>query len=277
MTIRRGYIDVQVALTNATYGGQIHYRVAGDVQTGDAQKPALILLHQAPSTSEMYEALMHKLADHYYLIAPDFPGFGGSDALPTLFTIADCAAVLHAALNALGVKQALMFGHHTGASVALQWATDHPQFVAALAMSGPTLLTDAQKENLPKVVATFPVEENGSHVLSMWQRMRGKDVDASLELSLREMICGLQLGESYPDAYKAVVEQDVPAQLVRLDCPTLVFAGTNDPLFGTLDEAFSLLKKGKKAVIDGSRTYVCERNVDEVAKLLRDFFGECNG
>jgi pimeloyl-ACP methyl ester carboxylesterase len=126
-------------------------------------------------------------------------------------------------------------------------------------------------------VATFPVEENGSHVLSMWQRMRGKDPEVSLELSLREMMCGLQLGESYPDAYKAVVAQDVPAQLAALDCPTLVFAGTNDPLYGTLDEAFGLLRKGKKAVIDGSRTYVCERNVDEVAKLLRDFFGECNG
>jgi haloalkane dehalogenase len=269
MTIRRGYVDVNVALEKANYSGQVHYRVAGD-----RSKPVLILLHQAPSTSEMYELLMADLAGNYYLIAPDFPGFGGSDALPTLFTIADCATVLHAAMTALNIQQALMFGHHTGASVALQWAVDHPSFVKALAMSGPTLLTDVQKENLPKVVATFPIEENGSHVMSMWQRMRGKDPEVSLEMSLREMICGLQLGESYPDAYKAVVEQDVPSQLAALTCPTLVFAGTNDPLYGTLDDAFALLQHGKKAVIEGSRTYVCERNVEEVKTLLNDFFKE---
>lgn len=265
MSVRRGYIDVSLPI----FSGQIHYRVAGN-----AQKPVLILLHQAPSTSEMYEALMQKLADRYYLIAPDFPGFGGSDPLPTLFTIADCAAVLHAAMKNLDISTALMFGHHTGASVSLQWAVDQPQFVTALAMSGPTLLTDAQKEGLPKVVATFPVEDSGSHVMSMWQRMRGKDPEVSLQLSLREMICGLQLGESYPDAYKAVVAQDVESQLAALVCPTLVFAGTNDPLYGTLDQAFALLKRGKKAVIEGSRTYVCERNVEEVEKLLNDFFIE---
>jgi haloalkane dehalogenase len=265
--IRRGYVDVSVSLANTHYNGQVHYRMAGDVK-----KPVLILLHQAPSTSEMYELLMNELSDQYYLIAPDFPGFGGSDALPTLFTIADCATVLHSAMTALNIQQAFMFGHHTGASVALQWAVDQPQFVKALAMSGPTLLTDTQKENLPKVVATFPVEENGSHIMSMWQRMRGKDAEVTLQLSLREMICGLQLGESYPDAYKAVVAQDVPTQLTALTCPTLVFAGTNDPLYGTLDEAFALLKNGKKAVIDGSRTYVCERNVDTVATLLKEFF-----
>jgi pimeloyl-ACP methyl ester carboxylesterase len=57
-------------------GLSIFYREAGrpDAST-------LLILHDFPSSSRMYEPLLTRLSVHYHLVAPDYPGFGHSDAL----------------------------------------------------------------------------------------------------------------------------------------------------------------------------------------------------
>jgi hypothetical protein len=39
----------------------------------------ILLLHGLPSSSRMFQPLLTRLADHYHLIAPDYPGYGHSD------------------------------------------------------------------------------------------------------------------------------------------------------------------------------------------------------
>ena len=56
-------------------GLSIFYREAG---RPDA--PTLLLLHGFPSSSRMYEPLLTRLSTYYHLVAPDYPGFGHSDA-----------------------------------------------------------------------------------------------------------------------------------------------------------------------------------------------------
>ncbi|WP_457324282.1 alpha/beta fold hydrolase, partial [Roseateles sp. P5_E11] len=58
-------------------GLNLFYREAGPVDA-----PTLLLLHGFPSSSRQYVKLMEALADRYHLIAPDYPGFGLSDAPP---------------------------------------------------------------------------------------------------------------------------------------------------------------------------------------------------
>src|ERR1700738_2175150 len=55
-------------------GFKIFYREAGD-----RQAPAILLLHGFPTSSHMFRNLIPALADRYYVIAPDLPGFGFSD------------------------------------------------------------------------------------------------------------------------------------------------------------------------------------------------------
>ena len=262
MVIRKGYVDTAI--------GQIHYRETAGASGGDLTP--IIMLHQVPSTSAMFEALMNKLGDQYRIIALDMPGFGGSAALDEPVTIKAYAKIFHQALTALGISECFVFGHHTGASVAVQLEYDFPGLTKKMALSGPTLLDQALKDILPTKSFAFPVEGDGSHLLSMWERVRAKDVDADLALSQRETLTGIELGETYPDAYKAVIAQDYATQLKTVKCPALIFAGTEDPLLAQLDNALALLENGEKAIIEGARTYVCERNADEVAALLRHFF-----
>jgi hypothetical protein len=58
-------------------GVGVFYREAGP---NDA--PTIVLLHGFPSSSREFDTLIPLLATRYHLIAPDFPGFGHSDAPP---------------------------------------------------------------------------------------------------------------------------------------------------------------------------------------------------
>ena len=49
-------------------------------EAGSPDAPTLLLLHGFPSSSRMYEPLFTRLADVVHLVAPDYPGFGHSDA-----------------------------------------------------------------------------------------------------------------------------------------------------------------------------------------------------
>jgi len=55
-------------------GINIFYREAGD-----KSKPQLILLNGIPNASSAFQELIHDLREDFYLVAPDFPGFGNSD------------------------------------------------------------------------------------------------------------------------------------------------------------------------------------------------------
>jgi pimeloyl-ACP methyl ester carboxylesterase len=56
-------------------GLNIAYREAGN-----PTNPKLVLLHGFPSSSHQYRDLIPALADRFHVIAPDYPGFGNSDA-----------------------------------------------------------------------------------------------------------------------------------------------------------------------------------------------------
>ena len=258
--IHRGYVEAP--------SGQIHYRRAGRPGA-----PVLILLHQTPSHSGMYEPLMGALAADFDLTALDTPGFGLSDPLREPFTIAAAANSIAAAARELSAEPCAWFGHHTGAALALQVASDFPEQVRALAMSGPCLLDEMLRTRLPQVAAKIDPQRDGRHLQALWQRLQAKDPEAPINIIERELIAALAAGDAYPAAYAAVVQVDTEAQLRALRCPTLVFAGTKDPLHPQLDAAYRLLADGRKAEIEGARTFVCERQVDPVSGLLKDFLG----
>lgn len=260
--IRRGYLDSEC--------GQLHYRICGRVEA-----PLLLLLHQTPSSSVMYERLMPLLAEHFLVLALDTPGFGNSDPLSGEVSIAAFAREIHGAVNATFECPCFVFGHHTGASIAIQLAHDFPKFVRALALSGPPLLTEKQKRELPRAAEPVPLWESGAHWLVMWQRLRAKDIDADLALSLRETLLAFACGDSYVQSYLAVVAQDTGGQLASIDCPTLLFAGDRDVLAGAVEPAAQLLRRARIGKLSGSAgTYVCDCHATEVAHLLRDFFTE---
>lgn len=266
VTVRRAYAEID--------GRQLHYRWAGN-----ASLPSLLLLHQSPSTSAMYEPLMQSLADRFYLLAPDTPGFGNSDGLPGdpgALKIEDYAAAIHALLDTLGISSCYLFGHHTGASIAVAMEHAFPGTARAMALSGPTLLDEELKRQLPMRASTITLQEDGSHLQAMWQRIREKDPTAPLLLLQRELQSAFSSGDAYEASYRAVALQEFAEQLDTIACPVLVFAGNEDPLHHAVAPTVARLPRGVASELSGGeRTYVCERQVDTVAARLADFFSNC--
>lgn len=259
MKVHRGYATVSF--------GQVHYRYAG---TG--RGPVLVLLHQTPSTSAMYEDLMRALAGDFRLLAPDTPGMGLSDPVEGRMTIDALANGIVEFLDALGIGRCCVFGHHTGAAIATQLAADRPERVDALALSGPTLIDATLREKLPEVSATLPTDGGGGHLVQRWRRILRMDRDVPLHIAQRETLNAIAMGDRYSAAYEAVMAHDVDRALTAVTCPVLVFAGTRDVLYPQLDAAHALLADGSKREIADAGSLVCETHCHEVAALLRDFF-----
>jgi pimeloyl-ACP methyl ester carboxylesterase len=258
-TIRKGYTDIPT--------GQVHYR-----ELRRATGLPLVLLHQTASSGAMFEGLMTLLADDFPLLAPDTPGFGNSDPLPLPFTVSDLAEALYTALLTLGVRECYLFGHHTGAAVAVQMAFAHPGFVRRLALSGPPLLDPSQVTALLATLPPFAIAPDGSHLTATWQRIRRRDPDLPLETVQRELLLTQAAGHAATTAYQAVFAQPLAEQLAALDLPVLVMAGEHDTLRSGLESAYALLRQGTLLVIPAAGPYLCDRQPEAVAAALRRFF-----
>ncbi len=254
--IRSQYVDT-------TYG-QVHLRTAGS-----ADLPPLILLHQTASSSIMYAAMMTLLSADYWVIALDTPGFGQSFVPAEKPSTALYAAAFYAALERLGIANCYLFGHHTGAAIAVQMAHDYPALVHKLCLAGPPLLTAQQITYLEKTL--LPFEPTGDYISAIWQRTAQKSSDLPANLLYREALLTLHAGAQLSAAYHAVFEQDFAGQLATITCPTLLLAGEHDSLRASLEPTHALLPNSSMAVIPNAGTFVCDLQPTAVVELLMEF------
>jgi pimeloyl-ACP methyl ester carboxylesterase len=111
-------------------GVQIFYREAGP-----ASAPTILLLHGFPSSSRMFATLMPLLADRYHLIAPDYPGFGHSDAPDPqhfAYTFDHLADVIDRFSQSLKLQRYVLFMQDYGGPVGFRLALAHPERAVAL-------------------------------------------------------------------------------------------------------------------------------------------------
>lgn len=111
-------------------GLDIFYREAGD-----PKKPTILLLHGFPTSSHMFRNLMPELADRYHLVAPDYPGFGGS-SMPTVkefdYTFDHLAEIIDKFTQALKLEKYSLYVQDYGAPVGYRLAVAHPERVQGL-------------------------------------------------------------------------------------------------------------------------------------------------
>jgi pimeloyl-ACP methyl ester carboxylesterase len=121
----------RIAYRNATVDGlNIFYREAGP-----ADALAVVLLHGFPTSSHMYRNLIPALAGSYHVIAPDYPGFGYSDA-PSAeafeYTFDHLADVVGHFLDQKGIDKYSIYIQDYGSPVGFRLATRHPERIQAI-------------------------------------------------------------------------------------------------------------------------------------------------
>ncbi|MFD5822783.1 alpha/beta fold hydrolase [Nesterenkonia xinjiangensis] len=119
---RHRYLEVE--------GLQLRYREAGVPSS-----TAVILLHGAPSSSHSFREVLPILGHHAYVVAPDIPGFGFSDA-PGVdeyeYTYENLSHVIDALIEELGVHRYVLYVTDYSTPVGYFMATRHPERVLGL-------------------------------------------------------------------------------------------------------------------------------------------------
>ena len=111
-------------------GVKMFYREAGP-----ANAPVILLLHGFPTSSHMFRNLIPLLSDKYRVVAPDYPGFGQSDApdhASFKYTFEHFADLVDKLLQQRGISRYTMYVMDYGAPVGYRLALKHPERVAAL-------------------------------------------------------------------------------------------------------------------------------------------------
>jgi pimeloyl-ACP methyl ester carboxylesterase len=111
-------------------GLKVFYRTAGDVK-----KPAVLLLHGFPTSSHMFRDLIPALADHNYVVAPDLPGFGYTDAPDRKtfkYSFERLADVIDRFTDVLKLNRYAIYVFDYGAPVGFRLALRHPERITAI-------------------------------------------------------------------------------------------------------------------------------------------------
>jgi pimeloyl-ACP methyl ester carboxylesterase len=276
--------------TVAVNGLNIFYREAGP-----SNGPAILLLHGFPSSSRMFDTLMPLLADRYHLIAPDYPGFGNSEApSPEKFayTFDAIADVVDKFTQAIHLDRYALYVQDYGGPVGYKLAVAHPERVTGLIVQNAV----AHEEGLGRLQAV----RKGFWADRAANEAKYRAGLASEDTSRQRHISGSPHPERYsPDLWKDEVaflarpgEADIQSNLFydyrnnlaayptwqawlrERKPPTLVVWGRYDPVFD-IAEVAALKRDVPKAethMLDGGH-FALDESVGEVAKLMRSFMG----
>jgi pimeloyl-ACP methyl ester carboxylesterase len=294
MTVQASAQDLRSSRRSISYhtveidGLKIFYREAG---LPDA--PTVLMLHGFPSSSRMWEPLLPLLADKYHLIAPDYPGFGSSDAPSSssfTYTFDNLANVVDQLTVKLGITSYVLFMQDYGGPVGFRLALAHPERVRAIIIQnavsheqGLSQLWDARRKywadpvhELANLKANFTSLEATRlrHVGSSprperynpdtWtdefaflSRPGQADIQATLFLDYRTNVASYPLWQKW---------------LRELQPPTLVVWGKYDPSF-TVAGATAYGDDVPKAAIHflDAGHFALDEATDEIASLVRNF------
>ena len=131
-----GTSNVAVSTATVNYrtvnvdGVNVFYREAG---AKDA--PVVLLLHGAPTSSQMFRNLIPRLADRYHVFAPDYPGYGQSDMPPMdkfQYSFDNLANVVDKFTQAVGASRFAIYVQDYGAPIGYRIAAAHPERITAI-------------------------------------------------------------------------------------------------------------------------------------------------
>lgn len=257
--IKRGYVD--------SPDGQIHYRITG---TG----APVIVLHSTPHSSEGMIPLLNELGKEMQAIGMDTMGYGQSDRPnPPYTTMEEFARSVTYLIKGLRLEKVHLFGQLTGSQIALQTAADYPDLVESVAViESFNWNTPSRRAVHERLHRYHPRAEDGSHIMSMWNKYagRGGDVKAT-ELLFRGIFTvnddtGAEVyeGMGWEGAGPyAMCRQEMWDVTPRIKVPAYIMYGPDSELHRALEKFMETLPRGK-----GTRDAQSMRS--DVAALAND-------
>lgn len=269
-------------------GVKLFYREAGP-----ATGPTVLLLHGFPTSSHMFRNLIPLLADRYRVIAPDYPGYGQSDAPDResfSYTFDAIAKLVDQLLERLGVDRFAMYVMDYGAPVGWRLALKDPARISGLIVQNGNAYDEGLKAfwNPIKVYWTDATEASRAALrpLLTIETTKFQYTDGVADISRvspdnwvhdqalldRPGNDEIQLDLFFDYRTNLPLYPSVQAWLRQWEPPTLIVWGKNDYIFpedgahpykrDLADLEFHLIDTGHFALED---------KLDEMAPLIRSF------
>lgn len=213
--------------------GQIHYQDVGESRDGT---PVYVLFHQVPWFHIYYSRAQAELAARgIRSIALDTPGYGLSARPSTPPAISEYVAALRAALQHLGIERSVVVGHHTGATLGVEYARQAPQTVSCLIGHGVPIYTEAEaKARLAAPHWDQSYKPEGAHLSERYTFLSGR-VTGSADALHWSVFSLFLAGENEWFGHHAVFKYDMASNLRQLTVPMVVMSNPGDLLDFTLE------------------------------------------
>ena len=272
-------------------GVEIFYREAGSKDS-----PTILLLHGYPTSSHMFRNLMKDLSDSYYLLAPDYPGYGNSEQPPMDefdYTFDNMAAIIEGFLEKLDVKKYSIYLMDYGAPIGFRIAAKYPERVEALIIQNGNAYDEGLLEFWDPIKKYWndKTEENGKalegfHSLDglKWQYTHGvrdpeKISPDNWNIDLRHLTRDendkIQLAMFYDYRTNVPLYPGWQEYFRTYQPPTIIVWGKNDYIFPS-EGAFPYkrdLKNIEFHLLDTGH-FALEEDGDVIAKLIREFLSK---
>ena len=216
-----------------------HYRQQGD----SSAETAVILLHTSPGSSAMFAPLFAELASirpKMRILAPDIPGYGGTDPLPTPPTSLQAyLPQFRAFFREMGLRQVILYGTGTGAQFAIAYANAYPDKVAKVLLDNAFQVEETERQAI--LTNSFPdltPRPDGSHLMKVWQLANGFSQYSpwfmadeahrigpppTPEQTQQTAIEFLNAGPDYALGYQAAFDHERAENVQRLTVPSTLF------------------------------------------------------
>jgi pimeloyl-ACP methyl ester carboxylesterase len=272
-------------------GRRVFYREAG---SPDA--PALVLLHGFPSSSHMFRELIPLMADDFHVIAPDYVGFGHSDAPAVtefVYSFDNLTSVVAALLDQLGIRRRILYMHDYGGPIGFRLAVNAPDRVAGLVIQNANAYLEGVGQPLLDVFLPFwtawneDTERAARGFLTAETTQFEYTAGARAPLQLNPDAWTLdqaRLDRPGNDLVQLTLFKDYQSNVALYDTwhayfrqhtpKTLIAWGANDPLFVRAGAEAYLrdLPAAELHLLNGSH-FALEEYAHEIADHIRRVFG----
>jgi pimeloyl-ACP methyl ester carboxylesterase len=223
--------SIQFATTPLETGLRLYYAEQGD-PTGEA----IVFLHGYSDSWFSFSRVLPLLSAEYHAFALTQRGHGDSDKPECCYTPDDFATDFDAFMDAVGLEEATVVGASTGALFAQRVVLSYPHRVSRLVLVGAQTPANEANEMVlglqeevraledpvpPEFVRAF---QEGTIHQPVPQEFLDTVVSESLKLPAR-------VWRDYLEGAVLSIDQDYVLPLRKIDVPTLILWGEQDPLF----------------------------------------------
>ncbi len=237
-------------------------------EAGPPAAPPLLYLH-GTSLGNLWLDYHNALAQHFYIFAPDIPGFGLTERPDWMRDMSDYILYFRDLLGELGLDQVMLVGHSLGGWMAAEIVVWYPERVKKLVLSNAAgirvkgspiadlFAMNAQElmttifDNLMAAAPLIPAEFNTDYLLTMYKE--------------RTTLASLAWNPGY--------DPKLERRLASVKCPTLVIWGEHDrlipPVYG--DTFHKLIANSQLVKLAGTGHMPMFEKHEEWSTTINDF------